>query len=107
MLGVSTPPHPTSLFLSELSEVAPMLEIPRKLHCALAGMNVEVFKELQKNERLPRLPAQFKAKKGFAPIETVALAIANTLVERHHIPRELAANICSGPAAAILGERWK
>jgi hypothetical protein len=81
-----------------------MFQISRERHCALAGMEVGAFKTLQQYGRLPVLPRQFTADKGFGPIETLALAISNEMVEQHHVAREHAAGVCS--AAAILSTRW-
>lgn len=82
-----------------------MLQISRKLHCALAGMKVEAFKTLQEYRRLPVLPAAFKGDKPFVPFETFTLATYNALAEYNRLPRERAADICSA-GAAILRARW-
>ena len=82
-----------------------MLQISRKHHCALAGMEVELFTTLQGYRRLPVVPAAFKGAKPFAPFETFMLATYNALAEYNRLPRERAADICSA-GAAILAERW-
>jgi hypothetical protein len=82
-----------------------MLQISRKLHCALAGIEVEAFKTLQQYGRLPVLPAAFRPDKPFGPLETLVLAVYNTMAEHHHVARAYAANICSA-GAEVLSERW-
>lgn len=81
-----------------------MLQIPRKVHCQLAGMNVHTFKNLQQLNRVPVLPAAFRADKAFSPLETFALATYNVMVEQHLVARERAAGICA--EAGILSTRW-
>jgi hypothetical protein len=86
-----------------------MMQISRKVHCALAGMDIEAFKTLQRYGRLPVLPAEFRPEKGFGPLETLVLATYNAMVEQfqeqhNRMFRAYAADICS--AAAILSTRW-
>jgi hypothetical protein len=82
-----------------------MLQLSRKLHCALAGLQVEGFKTLQEYRRLPRVPNELKADKPFGPFETFMLATYNALVEYNRVPRERAADICSA-GAALFAARW-
>jgi hypothetical protein len=82
-----------------------MLQISRKLHCALAGMNGESVKTLQRYGRLPVLPPEFRPDKPYGPFETFVLATYNALVQYNDVSRERAASICSA-GAAILAARW-
>lgn len=83
-----------------------MLQLSREEHCALAGLNIEAFQTLVRYRRVPVLPAEFTSGRGYWPIETMALAICNEIVEQHGVFREKAAGICSGAAADMLVGRW-
>lgn len=80
------------------------MQISREIHCALAGIDVEAFKTLQRYGRLPVLPAHLRPNKPFGPLDTLTLAIYNTIVEQHRVAREYAANICN--EAGVLLTRW-
>src|ERR1700732_2624544 len=81
-----------------------MPQLSREDHCALAGIDIEAFKSLQRLGRLPAIPDQFRSEKGYTALETMALAAADTMVQIHLLAREHAAAICS--AAGILTTRW-
>jgi hypothetical protein len=78
--------------------------LSRENHCLLSDLHVEAFKTLQRYGRLPALPAQFQGKKGFSPIETLALATANAMVTACHISWEQAAAICS--EVRVIADHW-
>jgi hypothetical protein len=82
-----------------------MLRLSREVHCALAGIKVEAFKTLQRYGWYPSLPSYLRPGKPFAPIETLTLALYNTICEQHRVHRAYGADICSG--ADILLTRWE
>jgi hypothetical protein len=78
--------------------------LSRETHCLLSDLHVEAFKTLQRYGRLPTLPEQFQGKKGFFPIETLALATANAMVTACSISWERATAICS--EVRVIADHW-
>jgi hypothetical protein len=76
-----------------------MRYLSRDEHCALAGIEIEAFKSLQRRQLLPGVPEAHKAYQGYTPLETLGLIIAEEFVTRHAMARERAANMVSGSYA--------
>jgi hypothetical protein len=77
------------------------IALTREQHCALAFIGVDSFKALQRLNRLPILPAEVRAAKGFGPFETLALITALEFREQHRQAHERAAAIASQLATIL------
>jgi hypothetical protein len=81
--------------------------LSREEHCALAGLTVQAYMSRRRRLQLPEIPPHLRAPpgKGFTPLETLALATANQLVEQFKMAPELAAGICSRMDEVVL-KHW-
>jgi hypothetical protein len=81
--------------------------LSREQHCALADLSVRAYMSRRRRFQLPEIPSHLKAPpgKGFTPLETLALATANQLVEQFAMAPERAAGICSRMDEAVL-QKW-
>ncbi|WP_456730338.1 hypothetical protein [Bradyrhizobium sp. USDA 3364] len=72
-----------------------MMSLTREQHCALAKVDVQAFKTLQRYNRVPVLPEHLRAPKGFSPFETLALMTAVSFREHFFLSHAQAAHLGS------------
>jgi hypothetical protein len=72
-----------------------MITLSREQHCALADLDVEAFKTLQRYSRIPDLGARFGQPNGYHPFETFALLIAMEFRRQFFMSHEQAASIAA------------
>ena len=81
-----------------------MITLTRDQHCALAKIDVQAFKTLQRNERIPVLPKHLRAPSGFSAFETLALLTAVSFRGHFFMLHEQAAFIAS--EIEVILPRW-
>src|SRR5260370_6612101 len=82
-----------------------MIILSREQHCALAGLDVEAFKTLQRYSRVPDLGARFGQPNGYHPFETFALMIAIEFRRQFFMSYEQAAGIAA--KADVMLPHWR
>ncbi|MCC8937441.1 hypothetical protein H8A99_13400 [Bradyrhizobium sp. Arg68] len=81
-----------------------MISLTREQHCALAKVDVQAFKTLQRYHRVPVLPEHLRAPKGFSPFETLALMTAVSFRERFFLSHAQAAHL--GSQLEVIFPHW-